>query len=588
MASDILKKKSTGNVVLEGLQKLGKSLMLPIAVLPVAGLMNRLGAEDLLNLPFIQDAGAALFTYLPLLFAIGIAVGLAKEGHGAAALAGAVSYMVLGAVSQDINYAIQLGTLFAPEGGYSALVDSGALTQIDMQVFQGIIAGIIAGLCYNRFKDTKLPDWLQFFGGKRFVPIVTGGCSIAIGSILGVIWPYCQMALDTAAHWMTNASMIGEFVYGLLNRLLIPFGLHHIINTYVWFNYGTFTDATGQTVTGEITRFMQGDPTAGNYLAGFFPIMMFAMPAIALAMYVCAKKKNRPIVGGMLFSVGFTAFLTGITEPIEFMFMFLAPVLYVIHAVLTGLSMVVTSMLGVLDGFSFSAGLFDYVLNWGLATKPWMIIPIGLVTAAVYFFLFVFVIKKFNIKTPGREDDEDYEIEGTKEKEDNSLENLATSYIDALGGQNNIKELESCITRLRLVLKNNKQIDEKQLKKIGAAGVMKAGENVTQVVVGTKAELIADAMKRKLAEQPKNKNTNTQLEQLAIDYLKALGGKENIEELESCITRLRLVLKDNTKIDEKKLKSLGAAGVMKVGENVTQVVVGTRAELIADAIKRQM
>lgn len=587
MATNTLKKKSAGNAILEALQKLGKSLMLPIAVLPVAGLMNRLGAPDLLNLPFIQDAGAALFTYLPLLFAIGIAVGLAKEGHGAAALAGAVSYMVLGAVSQDINYAIQLGTLFAPEEGYKTLVASGALTQIDMQVFQGIIAGIIAGLCYNRFRDIKLPDWLQFFGGKRFVPIVTGGCSIVVGGILGVIWPYFQTALDMAAHWMTSASMVGEFVYGFLNRLLIPFGLHHIINTYVWFNYGSFTDATGQTVTGEITRFMQGDPTAGNYLAGFFPIMMFALPAIALAMYVCAKKKNKPIVGGMLFSVGLTAFLTGITEPIEFMFMFLAPVLFVIHAILTGLSLVITSMFGVLDGFSFSAGLFDYVLNWGLATNPWIIIPIGLAFAAVYFLLFVFVIKKFDIKTPGREDD-DFDEETDTEVKDSSLEDLAEEYIEAIGGANNIKELEACITRLRLVLGNNKNIDEKSLKKLGAAGVMKAGDNVTQVVVGTKAELLADAMRRKLSEPKKIASDNSDLENSAIKYLKALGGKENIDEIEACITRLRLVLKDNTIINEKELKKLGAAGVMKAGNNVTQVVVGTRAELIADAIKRQM
>lgn len=501
MSSKALKSKKSA--VLNALQKLGKSLMLPIAVLPVAGLLNRLGAEDLLNLPFIQDAGATLFTYLPMLFAIGIAVGLAKENHGVAALAGAVSYFVLGAVSQDINYALQLGTLAAPPEGYAALVEAGKLTEIDMQAFQGIIAGIIAGICYNKFKDTKLPDWLQFFGGKRFVPIVTGGVSLVTGAALGATWLFIQNIIDTVAKWMTSASMLGEFIYGTLNRLLIPFGLHHILNNYVWFSFGSFQAKNGDIVTGEIPRFMQGDPTAGSYTAGFFPIMMFASIGICLAIYVCAKKKNRPIIGGMLFSVALTAFLTGITEPIEFMFMFLAPPLYILHALLTGLSFVICHLFGVLDGFTFSAGLFDYVLNWGLATNPWMIIPIGLCFGAGYFFLFTFVIKKFNLKTPGREetldvdsDEGESSAKGGSNKGD--LSDIAAQYVSALGGKDNIEEIASCITRLRLVLKDNKVMDEAVLKSLGAAGIMKADEHITQVVVGTKAELLVEEMKKLL------------------------------------------------------------------------------------------
>lgn len=494
-------KNSLSSRILSAFQRLGKALMLPIAVLPVAGIFNRIGAADLLNIPFIQDAGAVIFDNLPLIFAIGIAVGLAKNHDGAAALAGGISYFILGIVAQDVNYCLQLGTVYAQGVKYTELVNAGVLTQIDMSYFHGFASGIIAGVCYNKFKDTKLPDWLQFFGGRRFVPIITGGVSVLTGGLLGIIWPYFQKSLDTLSLWLTASGAIGQFFYGLLNRLLIPFGLHHILNTYVWFNYGTYTNDMGKVFSGDITRFLNGDPTAGTFLAGFFPIMMFALPAAALAMYVCAHKKNKPLVGGMLFSVAFTAFLTGITEPIEFMFMFLSPVLYAIHAVLTGISLVVCNIFGILDGFSFSAGLFDYVLNWGIATKPYLLIPIGLAFSVVYFFLFVFFIKKFNLPTPGRESDsndnkENKESKISKIKSNEDLSELAKKYVQALGGKENIKELESCITRLRMVLDSNKNIDEAEIKKLGAAGILKAGESVTQVIVGTKAELIAEEMKK--------------------------------------------------------------------------------------------
>jgi PTS system N-acetylglucosamine-specific IIC component len=488
-------KRSGGSRTLGALQMLGKSLMLPIAALPVAGLLLRLGQSDLLNIPWLMDSGNALFTNLPLLFAIGIAVGLAKDNNGAAGLAGAVSYYILTAASQAVNHALQIGTLFAPAGGMPK-----NLSDIDMSCFGGIIAGIIAGLCYNKFKETVLPDWLQFFGGRRFVPIVTGGWSILIGGGLGLIWPTFQRGLNAAANWMTTSHGAGEFVYGCLNRLLIPFGLHHVINTVVWFNFGTYTNpATGKAVSGDLWRFFAGDPKGGVFTAGFFPIMMFALPAAALAMYVCAKKENKAMVGGALFSVGLTAFLCGITEPIEFMFMFLAPVLYVIHAVLTGLSLVICNMLGIRDSFTFSAGLFDYILNWGKAAHPALIIPVGLAFAAVYFFLFVFFIKKFDLKTPGREEDIETESFSTLVGK-HGFDELATQYIDLLGGKDNIKEINSCITRVRLVLNSNKSLDENAFKSLGASGILKAGTQVTQIIVGTKAELLVDAMKRHLQE----------------------------------------------------------------------------------------
>lgn len=488
-----MEKTSKTSRVLAALQMLGKSLMLPIAVLPIAGILLRLGQSDLLNIPWLMNSGNALFDNLPMLFAIGIAVGLAKDNNGAAGLAGAVSYYVLTAAAQAINHALQIGTIFLPVDGLPETV-----TDIDMSCFGGIVAGVIAGLCYNKFKGIQLPDWLQFFGGRRFVPIVTGGCSIVIGGALGTVWPTFQKGLDAAAVWMTTSHGAGEFVYGLLNRLLLPFGLHHIINTAVWFNFGTFTDpATGKKVSGDLWRFFAGDPNGGVFTAGFFPIMMFALPAAALAMYVCARKENKKMVGGALFSVGFTAFLCGITEPIEFMFMFLAPGLFVIHAILMGASLVVCNMFGIRDSFMFSAGLFDYVINWGKAARPWLIIPIGLIFGVIYFFLFVFCIKKFDLKTPGREDNLGT-TDISESVDHNGMDELAVEYIKQLGGASNIKEINSCITRIRLVLNSNKDLDETAFKSLGASGILKAGDQVTQVVVGTKAELLVDAMKKHL------------------------------------------------------------------------------------------
>ena len=478
--------------VLAALQKLGKALMLPIASLPIAGLLLRLGQSDMLNIPLLADSGNALFSNLPLLFAIGIAVGLAKDNNGAAGLAGAVAYFVLNAAGQAVNHALQIGSLFMPAAGLPK-----DIIEINMAHFGGIIAGVIAGLCCNRFPCTKRPAGLAVFGGRRVVPIATGGFSLVIGGLLGTVWPTFQKGLDAAANWMTGSGGLGEFIYGALNRLLLPFGLHHVVNTAVWFNFGTYTGADGKTVSGDLWRFFAGDPKGGVFTAGFFPIMMFALPAAALAMYVCAKKENKAVVGGALFSVALTAFLTGVTEPIEFMFMFLAPVLFVLHAGLTGLSLVVCNMLGIRDSFTFSAGLFDYLINWTKAANGWMIIPVGLVFAVVYFFLFVFFIKKFNLKTPGREDDE--ETSSFSELvEDQGFDKVAKQYIAALGGAENIKEIDSCITRIRLTLVSNKELNEKDFKALGASGVMKAGTQVTQIIVGTKAELLVDAMKKHL------------------------------------------------------------------------------------------
>ena len=317
------------------LQSIGKALMLPIAVLPAAALLLRFGAPDVLNIPFITKAGGAVFDNLALIFAIGIAVGLAKDNNGASGLAGGIGYLILTAGLKAID------------------------KDLNMSVLAGIISGIEAGYLYNRFHAIKLPEFLGFFSGRRFVPIATAVVSIVLAGIFGVIWGPCQAAIHAVGEWIIGAGVVGTFVYGVLNRLLIPVGLHHILNSFIWFVFGEYTTPAGVVATGDLNRFFAGDPHAGMFMGGFYIMMMFGMPAVALAMYRAAKPENRPKIAGALASVAFTSFLTGITEPIEFMFMFLAPALYAVHAVLTGLALSVSYAFGVLHGFGFSAGFID-------------------------------------------------------------------------------------------------------------------------------------------------------------------------------------------------------------------------------------
>ncbi len=446
------------------LQKVGKALMTPVAVLPVAAILLRLGV--LWDIPIITAAGAAIFDNLALLFAIGVAFGLAKNNQGAAGLAGAVGYLVITKVATTMNGDINMGVL------------------------AGMISGIMAGALYNKFYNISLPDWLGFFGGKRFVPIVTSFAALALGILFGYIWPPIQNGLDGVGNWMIGAGALGVFSFGFLNRLLIPFGLHHVLNSIVWFVFGEYGGATG-----DLGRFFAGDPEAGIFMAGFYPVMMFGLPAAALAIYTTAKKENRPAIAGMLFSVAFTSFLTGITEPIEFMFMFLAPVLFVAHAILTGISMAVVQGLGILHGFGFSAGFIDYTINWGLATKPIMLIPVGLAFGAVYYFLFVFIINKMNLPTPGRLDDETGDDSVINEL---GVAGAAAEYIKALGGAHNIEDVDSCITRLRLTLKDNTSVSDDALKALGASGVIRPNSKNIQVIVGTKANNIAEEIKEAL------------------------------------------------------------------------------------------
>ncbi len=468
--------------VLGFFQRLGRALQLPIAVLPVAALLLRFGQPDLLNVPFIAQAGGAIFDNLALIFAIGVASSWSKDSAGAAALAGAVGYFVLTKAMVTIN----------PE--------------INMGVLAGIITGLVGGAVYNRWADIKLPDFLSFFGGKRFVPIATGFFCLILAAVFGYVWPPVQHAIHSGGEWIVSAGALGSGIFGFINRLLIPTGLHQVLNTIAWFQIGEFTNTAGVVFHGDINRFYAGDGTAGMFMSGFFPIMMFGLPGAALAMYFAAPKTRRPMVGGMLLSVAITAFLTGVTEPLEFLFMFLAPLLYLLHALLTGISLFVATALNIHAGFSFSAGAIDYALMYNLpaaSSNVWMLVVMGLIFFAIYFVVFSFVIRMFNLKTPGREDEEvDIVKEEANSNTEEGLTQLATNYIAAVGGTDNLKAIDACITRLRLSVADSALVNDAMCKRLGASGVVKLNKQTIQVIVGAKAESIGDVMKRVVARGP--------------------------------------------------------------------------------------
>lgn len=463
-----------------GLVKLGKALMLPIAVLPVAGLLLRLGQPDLLDVAFLAATGNAVFTNLPVIFALGVAIGFADENHGAAALAAYVGYVIQTSALKVLDPAS------------------------DMGVLGGILAGVTAGLLYNKYKDIHLPAYLAFFGGRRFVPIVTGGACLLIACAAYFVWPPVGRAISAFGDWTIASGNVGLFFYGAANRLLIPLGLHHIINNLVWFQFGDFAALQNgaQTVMhGDLTRFFAGDQTAGAFMAGFFPVMMFGLPAACLAMIRTADTARKKATAGLLLSMALTSFLTGITEPIEFSFMFLAFPLYVLHALLTGLSLVVMNALDVKLGFTFSAGLFDYVLSYGLGRNGLYLIPVGLAYGVTYYALFVWVIRRWNLPTPGREPQDSsapYRPAPAARPEAAPHGARAAGYVTALGGKDNLKTVDACATRLRLEVADADKIDAHALKKLGARGVVKGAGGSVQVVIGPEADLLSDEIKEQL------------------------------------------------------------------------------------------
>ncbi|HKE15672.1 MAG TPA: N-acetylglucosamine-specific PTS transporter subunit IIBC [Kofleriaceae bacterium] len=475
-----------------GAQKLGRALMLPIAVLPVAGLLLRLGQADMLDIPFVANAGDAVFKNLGLLFAVGVAIGFAKESHGAAGLAGAVGYFIAtwgakvlidippDAVQGLSGKALELATAAAREDMVRRI-----------SVLTGILSGLLAGGLYNRYYDIKLPDYLAFFGGRRFVPIVTGFACVFLALALGYCWPIVQGGLDAASRSVLGSGEIGLFIYGVLNRLLLVTGLHHIVNNIAWVILGDYHG-----VTGDLNRFFAGDPSAGAFMAGFFPIMMFGLPGACLAMYRSARSNSRRMVAGILFSMALTSFLTGVTEPVEYAFMFLAPVLYVIHAILTGLSLVVMDLLHVKLGFTFSAGLFDYVISFKKASHPLLLLPVGAVYFLLYYGIFRFAIARFDLKTIGRESDAVSATDLPLARASSAASSRGESYLQALGGAGNVREVEACATRLRLDVVDSARIDEAALKQLGARGVLRLATGSAQVIIGPQADQVADEIQQ--------------------------------------------------------------------------------------------
>ncbi|MFD5515288.1 PTS transporter subunit EIIC [Streptomyces sp. NPDC127066] len=419
--SDVSPARARWHKAFQGLQKMGRSLQLPIAVLPAAGILNRLGQPDVFgadglgwdNLSkVIGAAGGALLDGnlgLPMLFCVGVAIGMAKKADGSTALAAVAGFLVYYNVLRAFPETCPGGSVKIKLG--CQLEDSSVVefTYQNPGVFGGIAIGLMSAYFWQRYHRTKLVDWLGFFNGRRLVPIIMAFVAMLFASLCLWVWPPIGDGLENFSDWLVGLGAWGSGVFGLANRALLVIGLHQFLNVPIWFQFGSYTKPDGMVVHGDINMFLAGDPDAGQFLTGFFPIMMFALPAAALAMTHTAKPHRRKEIGGLMLSVALTSFVTGITEPIEYSFMFIAPLLYAVHAVLTGVSMAVTWGLGVHDGFSFSAGLIDYIINWNLATKPWLIIPIGLCFGAVYYAIFRFAITKFDLKTPGREPEEDIE-----------------------------------------------------------------------------------------------------------------------------------------------------------------------------------
>jgi PTS system N-acetylglucosamine-specific IIC component len=570
--------------LLSGLQPLGRALMLPIAVLPVAGLLLRLGQPDMLNVAFVAAAGDAIFHNLGLIFAIGVAVGLAKDGNGAAGLAGAVCFLIATNGAQ----ALMVVPPDATAGVTGKAIDlAGAAFKANaifrLSVPLGILSGVIAGGFYNRFGAIKLPEYLAFFGGRRFVPIVSGLAGLALAAAFGFGWSWISHGIDGLSHGIVAAGPLGLFAYGALNRLLIVTGLHHILNNVAWFILGDFHGATG-----DLNRFFAGDPTAGAYMSGFFPVMMFGLPAACLAMWRSARPERRAAVGGMLASLALTSFLTGVTEPIEFSFMFLAPALYALHAVLTGLSMVLMNALGVRLGFSFSAGLFDYVINFGKATRPLLLIPVGLLYAGVYYGAFRFAIVRFDLKTPGREPLE--ELAAMAGAKTDSPRGRA--FVDALGGAGNLVSVDACTTRLRLVVADQAAIDEPALKALGARGFVRPSPRDLQVVLGPIADEVAREMRGALSAPPPQpaiaaagpSATAPADSALARTVLAALGGAANVRQVEAAANRLLVALGDVALIDIEALKRAGLRGLARTSPDRAQLIFPAAAGPLAEAI----
>lgn len=488
------------------LQKLGKALMLPVACLPICGILMGIGyalcpstmqGGEVTGIIqqigyYLVKAGGALIDNMAILFAIGVGVGMSDENDGTGGLAALVSWLMITNLLSTANVSV-----------IRTLSEDATLAFDKIQnPFIGIIAGIIGALCYNRFKSTKLPDWLSFFSGKRCVAIVAGVVSIIVSVVLLFVWPILFGALVALGEGIVSLDAVGAGLYAFFNRLLIPFGLHHALNNVFWFDtigLGDLSNFWAGMQTGDIgTTGQEITWSLGMYMSGFFPCMMFGIPGAALAMVHTAKSNKKKVAIGLLSSAAIAAFVCGVTEPFEFGFMFLAPVLYLIYALLYAIFTVITVVVGFRAGFSFSAGLTDLVFSASLpaAQNTWMIIPLGIAAFIVFYVVFRFAIVKFDLKTPGREDDDDTDAEMKAVLANDNFTDVARIILEGVGGKENVTSIDNCITRLRLEIKDYTKIDEKKIKSAGVAGVIRPGKNSVQVIVGTKVQFVADEFKK--------------------------------------------------------------------------------------------
>ena len=576
------------------LQKIGKCMMLPVAVLPVAGILLGVGSANFSWLPeglslIMAKSGDAIFANLPLLFAIGVAIGL-TENDGVAALAGTTGYVVFLAamgVCADMR-----GLPVKPIMG---------IPSIETGVFGGIIVGMIAAACFNRFYKIQLPPYLGFFAGKRSVPIITAFAVIFVGAILSFIWPPIGNAIQAFSNLAAHGRPALAFtIYGVVERALIPFGLHHVWNVPFFFQAGSYTDpVTGNVVSGEIARFISGDPTAGNMTGGYL-FKMWGLPAAAIAMWRAARPENRAKVGGIMVSAALTAFLTGITEPIEFAFLFVAPVLYGIHAVLAGLAYFICIALGIKHGFTFSHGFIDYVVLFPKSHHALWLFVLGPIWAGIYYTVFTVAIRKFNLATPGREAEDE-----TARAARSTGDSFALQLVRAFGGRSNIASLDACITRLRVKLHDITKVSESKLKALGAAGVVMVGDGV-QAIFGTQSENLKTDMQEYLrtagpeADQVEDHSPiktpptadvasrvrDPDAARKAAAWLAALGGADNVERVEACAgTRLRIVLRDESRADESSLLAAGIDAVIKLSSRTMHLLAGLNADQYAAELR---
>ena len=606
------------------LQKMGKSLMLPVSVLPVAGILLGLGSARLIEIQKIEqgiltsakfgwlpawlaeimkNSGDAIFANLPVIFAIAVAIGYTAN-DGVSALAAIVGFVVFLAT---LGVASILFFNLDPE----SLKPIMGIPSLDTGVFGGLIMGCVAAYMFNRFFRIKLPQYLGFFAGKRFVPIITAIAAIGVGILLSLIWPPIGGAIDQLAATAAEGGNvpITVAIYGFVERLLIPFGLHHVWNVPFFFQIGSFVDPiTNETVTGDINRFFAGDPTAG-IIGGAYWFKMFGLPAAAIAMWHSAKPQNRKQVGGIMLSAALTSFLTGITEPVEFSFVFVAPVLFLLHAVLAGFADFLFAILGGRMGFTFSHGFIDFFLFYNLGTKVWLILAFAPFFAALYYFSFRFVIKRFDLKTPGREEQE---ITGDVAAGlPRDVEAMAKELVLAFGGRSNIESLDACITRLRIGVKAMDKVNIARLKALGASGVLQIGNNA-QAIFGPRSENLktdmveylktagpeADAAAAPPPEESMTAAAASSSPQIKADpaaaekasgIIAALGGNHNIRTVDSvALTRLRVEVTNSDEVDDVALKAAGVEAMMRVQEHVFHLVVGLNAEQYAEEVNKSL